>query len=73
MIETIIGLVLMGSSYSIVKKFRPRAFTSCDPLQLVTDIALTVAGTFTVAPLALSIEGLKLLLGFGTACISARR
>lgn len=73
MIETILGILYAGTSYGIVKKFKPNAFTSTEPARLATDIALTAAGAVTIAPVAVLGVALKQLIGVGMVCSSVRR
>ena len=73
MIETIFSILYISTSYGIVKKFRPQAFTSTDPKKLATDIALTATGAVTVAPIVVLGVALKQLAGVGMACMSVRR
>ena len=73
MIETLFGILYVGTSYGIVKKFRPQAFTSTEPAKLATDIALTAAGAVTVAPIICLGVALKQLVGVGMACTAVRR
>jgi len=73
MIETLFGILYIGTSYSIVKKFRPRAFTSSDPARLATDVALTAAGAVMVAPVVVLGYMLKELAGVGMACLAVRK
>lgn len=73
MIETIFGILYVGTSYGIVKKFRPQAFTSTEPAKLATDVALTAAGAVTVAPIVVLGVALKQLAGVGMACMAVRR
>ena len=73
MIEAIFGILYVGTSYEIVKKFRPQAFTSTEPRQLATDIALTAAGAVTVAPIVVLGVALKQLASVGMACMAVRR
>ena len=73
MIETILGILYVGTSYGIVKKFKPNAFTSTEPARLATDVALTAAGAVTVAPVVVLGVALKQLLGVGMACAAVRK
>ena len=73
MIETIFSILYISTSYGIVKKFRPQAFTSTEPKKLATDIALTATGAVTVAPIVVLGVALKQLAGVGMACMSVRR
>lgn len=73
MLELIIGALYVGTSYKIVKKFRPQAFTSSDRERLATDVALTAAGAVTVAPIVCLGLALKQLAGVGAACSAVRR
>lgn len=72
-IETIFGAIYAGTSYTIVKKLKPNAFTSTEPKRLATDIALTAAGAVTIAPIVVLGVALKQLLGVGMACAAVRR
>jgi len=73
MLGLVISALYAGTSYKIVKQFRPQAFTSSDPATLATDVALTAAGALTIAPLVVLGVALKQLAGVGVACSAVRR
>lgn len=73
MIELIFGAIYVGTSASIVKKFRPNAFRGSNGEALATDIALTAAGAVTVAPVVCLCYAVKQLASIGMACAAASR
>jgi len=72
-VETIFGVIYGTTSYKIVKKLKPNAFTSTEPKRLITDVALPAAGAVTVAPIVILGVALKQLAGVGIACAAAGR
>ena len=73
MLETLFGILYVGTSAQIVKKFRPDAFRCGDGKKLATDVALTAVGAVTVAPVVVLWVVLKQFVGVAAACLAMRR
>lgn len=73
MLGLVFGAIYVGTSASIVKKFRPNAFRGSDRDALITDIVLTAAGAVTVAPVVVGVKALSCLAGVASGCALASR
>ena len=73
LLETLFGILYVGTSAQIVKKFRPDAFRCGDGKKLATDVALTAVGAVTVAPVVVLWVVLKQFVGVAAACLAMRR
>lgn len=73
MLGLIFGAIYVGTSASIVKRFRPNAFRGSNSDALVTDIALTAAGAVTVAPIVVGLYALGCVAGMAPGCAAGSR
>ena len=73
MLNLVIGTIYVGTSASIVKKYRPNAFQGTNGTALATDLALTAVGAVTVAPVVVLGSALKTLAGVALACAAVSR
>ena len=72
MLTVVIAIVFLGASASFVKRHRPDAFTSTEPGKLLVDVALTLLGAVTVAPVTLALESLNVLYALGKECLHGK-
>ena len=73
MLETLFGILYVGTSAQIVKKFRPDAFRCGNGKKLATDVALTAVGAVTVAPVVVLWVAIKQLADVTATCVAVRR